>query len=76
MLKIGGQRVPPKTLLMAGSDGSFIVLGLLLAAETGRAAPWLTNGDQRCRATGVSPHAGRLSCPGLGRIECARAPEC
>ena len=31
MLRIGGQKVPPKTLLMAASDGSFIVLGLLLA---------------------------------------------
>ena len=31
MLKIGGQRVPPKTLLMAASDGFLIVAGLLFA---------------------------------------------
>lgn len=31
MLRIGAQRVPPKTLLMAASDGISIVLGLLLA---------------------------------------------
>ena len=31
MFRIGAQRVPPKTLLMAASDGLFIVLGLLFA---------------------------------------------
>ena len=28
------------------------------------------------RATGVSPHAGRLYRPGMGRIGCAGAREC
>ncbi len=31
MLRIGGQRVPPKTLLMVASDGILIVTGLLVA---------------------------------------------
>ena len=31
MLRIGGQRVPPKTLLMVASDVVLIVLGLLMA---------------------------------------------
>src|ERR1700737_2771198 len=31
MLRIGGQKVPPKTLLMVASDAVFIVLGLLAA---------------------------------------------
>ena len=31
MLRIGGQRVPPKTLLMIGSDIFLIVAGLLAA---------------------------------------------
>ncbi len=31
MLKIGGQRVPPKTLLMIASDAALIVLGMLAA---------------------------------------------
>ncbi|HUJ80491.1 MAG TPA: hypothetical protein VLW83_01340, partial [Candidatus Acidoferrales bacterium] len=31
MLKIGGQKVPPRTLMLFASDGILIALGLLFA---------------------------------------------
>ncbi len=51
MLKIGGQKIPPKTVLLIVSDSLLIILGLLVAAAV-RAA-FLETGWEQFTATGI-----------------------